>query len=146
MAHPNCTEGDPDWPHGCGPTCVNWNECAQVSLLLKNFLIFHFYKSLTSTSHTFFKGIVDCGLGWQYDQTIIDAHEPPVCTDTIGSAYCECPIGFYSADPAVVVGNRSDSSPPAAGLGAPAGSLGIKFYTFNSEPLTLENRQAKSAL
>ena len=97
IPHPDCVEGDPDWPHGCGPTCLNWNECSQ--------------------------GIVDCALGWVYDETIAAAHDEIECVDTVGSAYCECPTGFYSADPAINVHpNGTDKNPPPAGLSAPAGS------------------------
>ena len=59
------------------------------------------------------------------------AHEPPVCVDTVGSAYCDCPTGFYSADPAIGVHpNGSSTNPPPAGLSAPAGA--VSFYSYKN--------------
>ena len=41
------------------------------------------------------------------------------CVDTVGSAHCDCPQGFYSADPATVGHSDEGQSPPGAGVAAP---------------------------
>lgn len=97
------------WPEGCGPVCANVYECVT--------------------------GEITCDAGWTIAEEIKTTMPAIDCVDTIGSAYCNCPTGFYSADPNIVIhpeagpdcdpatGANCLQAPPGAGLAAPTGDL-----------------------
>lgn len=96
-----------NYPEGCGPVCANVYECIT--------------------------GDITCDLGWTIADEIKTTIPEVDCVDTIGSAFCDCPVGFYSADPNIVIhphagpdcdpilGTNCLQSPPGAGLNAPTG-------------------------
>ena len=100
-------EFNDNYPEGCGPVCANVYECEV--------------------------GELTCDLGWTIADEIKTTIPEVECVDTIGSAFCDCPVGFYSADPNIVIhphagpdcdpilGTNCLQSPPGAGLNAPTG-------------------------